>query len=51
MAGVDIRKASTSKDVNVIRQGQTTNDSFGSSPTRKVKGSRPTRDLTIPTAK
>ena len=51
MAGQDIRKASTSKDVNLIKQGHTTNDSFGSSPTRKVKGNRSTRDISIPTAK
>lgn len=51
MAGTNIRTVSTSKDVSILKQGHTTNDSFGSSPTRKVKGGRATRDLTIPTAK
>lgn len=51
MSGQDIRKVSTSKDASLIRQGHTTNDSFGSSPSRKVKGSRPTRDVSSPTAK
>lgn len=51
MAGTDITKSSKSADVNILRQGQTENGSFGSSPSRKVKGSRPTRDLAAPTAK
>jgi len=48
MAGADIRKSSKSPDTNIIRQGHTTNGSFGSDPNAKVKGSRPTRDITNP---
>ncbi len=47
----DIRKASKSPDTTIIRQGHTTNRSFGSDPNAKVKGSRPTTDVTIPMAK
>ena len=47
----DIRKVSKSPDAPIIKQGHTSNNAFGSNPNAKVKGSRPTRDLTIPTAK
>lgn len=48
---MDIRKQSKSPDTTIIRQGQTSNGSFGSDPNAKVKGSRPTRDLAVPNAK
>lgn len=48
---MDITKTSKSADVKVMKQGQTTNGAFGSNPQAKVKGSRPTRDVSIPTAK
>lgn len=48
---MDITKSSKSPDVNVVKQGQTSNGAFGSNPNAAVKGSRPTRDITIPTAK
>lgn len=51
MAGKDITTTSTAPGTTIVRQGQTENGSFGSSPTRKVKGNRATRDLTVPNAK
>lgn len=51
MAGTDITKVSTKPGTTVVKQGHTTNGAFGSDPNVKVKGSRPVRDLTIPTAK
>lgn len=51
MAGKDITKSSTSPDTNIVRQGHTTNGSFGSDPSKKVKGGRQVRDLTVPNAK
>lgn len=51
MAGTDITKVSKSADTNIIKMGHTTNGAFGSNPSAKVKGSRPTRDLAAPTAK
>lgn len=51
MAGKDIRTVSKAPDTTIVKMGQTTNGSFGSNPMAKVKGSRPTRDITIPTAK
>lgn len=47
----DITKVSKKPDTTIVRQGQTSNGSFGSEPNVKVKGSRPTRDLTVPAAK
>jgi hypothetical protein len=47
----NITQTSKSPDVNIMRQGHTSNGSFGSDPMKKVKGGRSTRDLTIPTAK
>lgn len=47
----NIKNSSKSPDVNIMRMGHTTNGSFGSDPNKKVKGSRPTRDLTVPNAK
>ena len=51
MAGADITKTSKAPDVNIERMGQTENGAFGSSPSKKVKGGRATRDLTVPNAK
>lgn len=51
MATSDIKKSSTAKDVNVMRQGHTTNGDFGSDPNARILGGRTTRDITIPTAK
>ncbi len=51
MAGTDITKVSKSPETSIIRTGQTENGAFGSSPSKKVKGSRATRDLTVPNAK
>ncbi len=51
MAGTDITKSSMSPKTTVVRQGQTANGAFGSDPSAKVKGSRSTRDLTVPNAK
>lgn len=48
---MDIRKASKSPDTTIMKQGQTANGAFGSDPGVKVKGSRPTRDLSNPVAK
>lgn len=47
----DIRKSSKAADTTIVKQGHTTNGSFGSDPAAKVKGSRPTRDVASPTAK
>lgn len=47
----DIRKQSKSPDTTVVKQGHTTNGSFGSDPMKKVKGGRPTRDLSNPVAR
>lgn len=47
----DIRKTSKAPDTNVVKQGHTTNGAFGSNPNAKVKGGRPTRDVSIPTAR
>ena len=44
----DIRKTSKAPGVNIMKQGHTTNGSFGSDPAKKVKGSRPTRDISAP---
>lgn len=51
MASPDIKNASKSPDTTIIKQGHTTNGSFGSDPNAKVKGGRATRDISIPTAK
>lgn len=47
----DIKNTSTQPDTTIVRQGHTTNGAFGSDPAVRVKGGRPTRDITIPTAK
>lgn len=47
----NIKNSSKSPDVNIVKQGHTTNGDFGSNPNAKVKGGRTTRDITIPTAK
>ena len=47
----DIRKSSKSPDTTIIKQGHTSNGSFGSDPNVKVKGGRAVRDLSNPVAK
>ena len=47
----DIRKTSKAPDVNIMKQGHTTNGDFGSDPNAKVKGGRTSRDIAIPSAK
>lgn len=51
MAGVDITKVSKKADTTIQKMGHTTNGAFGSDPSRRVKGGRPVRDLTIPSAR
>lgn len=51
MAGTDITSVSVKPGTTIVKQGHTTNGSFGSDPNVKVKGGRPVRDLTVPTAK
>ena len=46
----DIRKSSKSPDTTIMKQGHTSNGSFGSEPNVKVKG-RAVRDLSNPVAK
>lgn len=48
---MDITKTSKAPDTTIVKQGQTTNGSFGSDPNAKVKGSRPTRDIANPVSK
>lgn len=47
----DIRKTSKAPDTTILKQGHTTNGSFGSDPSAKVKGGRTTRDINAPTSK
>lgn len=47
----NIKNSSKAPDVNIMKQGHTTNGDFGSNPSARVKGGRTTRDITIPTAK
>lgn len=49
--GADIKNSSKAPDVNIMKQGHTTNGDFGSNPSARVKGGRKSRDITIPTAK
>ena len=51
MAGTDITRVSTKPGTTIVKQGHTSNGSFGSDPNVKVKGSRSVRDLNIPNAK
>lgn len=47
----DIKNTSKSPDVNIVKQGHTTNSDFGSDPNARVKGGRKARDISAPAAK
>jgi hypothetical protein len=51
MATPDIKNTSKSPDVNVMKQGHTTNGDFGSDPNARVKGGRKARNIDVPTAR
>lgn len=51
MATPDIKNASKAPDTTIIKQGHTTNGSFGSDPNARVKGGRTARNIDAPTSK